>query len=133
MIFERLPRKKHIRKDGWLCELVSMNYSDEPFSDVHSYLVFITPDMTRANHYHKEKHEWIAPASGIIEIRLENVETAEKEIIIINSKHSDYSIIHVPPFVAHSIKNIGNAEACIVVFSKNAMDKTDTIPYEVAT
>ena len=131
MIFEKLPRIKHIRDDGWLCELISMNYHDQPFSDVHSYIVSIVPHQARANHYHKKKEEWIAPAAGEIEITLEDIRSKENQKIVLDTKTKDYSIIHIPPFIAHSIKNTGDYEASIIVFSKTPEDKTDTIPYEV--
>ena len=131
MIIGKLPRVKHVRDDGWLCELISMNYHDQPFSDLHSYIVSIVPHQTRANHYHKRKEEWIAQAAGEIEIALENILSKETQKIVLDTKTKDYSIIHIPPFIAHSIKNTGNCEASIIVFSKTPEDKTDTIPYEV--
>jgi oxalate decarboxylase/phosphoglucose isomerase-like protein (cupin superfamily) len=131
MIFEKLPRIKHIRDDGWLCELISTKYHDQPFSDIHSYIVSIVPHQTRAKHYHKRKEEWIAQAAGEIEITLENIHTKETGKIMLDTKTKDYSIIHIPPFIAHSIKNTGDYEASIIVFSKTPEDKTDTIPYEV--
>ena len=131
MITHMVSRKKYVRDDGWLCELFSMNYHDQPFSDIHSYLVSIVPNRSRANHFHRKKEEWIAPAAGILEIRLEDIRIKKQEIIVLNTKSEDYSIIYIPPFIAHSIKNIGDSEASIVVFSKTPEDKTDTIPYEV--
>lgn len=131
MITQKLPREKHIREDGWLCELISTKYQDVPIPWGHSYLVSITPGRTRANHFHQKKNEWIAPASGIIEIILEDIQTKTQEKIIVNSKSREYSIIHIPPFIAHSIKNIGNTEACTVVFSPTPEDISDTIKYEV--
>ncbi|MCK9579551.1 MAG: WxcM-like domain-containing protein [Methanoregula sp.] len=126
-----LSRAKHIRADGWLCELVSMNHSDDPFSDIHTYLVSISPNMTRANHYHKKKEEWIAPTAGIIEISTVDTRTNKKEKIVLDTNTEEYSIVHIPPYIAHSLKNIGNCHASVVVFSKTPEDKTDTIPFEV--
>lgn len=126
-----LSRTKHIRDDGWLCELVSMNYQDEPFFGIHTYLVSIIPNMTRANHYHKKKEEWIALAAGIIELTTVDIRTRNKERTILDTKNKEYSIVHIPPYIAHSLKNIGNCDASVVVFSKNPEDVSDTIPFEV--
>jgi dTDP-4-dehydrorhamnose 3,5-epimerase and related enzymes len=131
ILFKRLARVKHTREDGWLSELVSMNYKDEPFNCIHTYLVFVNPGKIRANHYHKNKEEWIAPASGKIEINLENVISGEKEKLIVDTAAKEYEMIYIPPFVAHAIKNNWEHEASLVVFSKNSEDKEDTIPYEV--
>ena len=126
-----LSRSKHIRDDGWLSELVSMNYQDEPFACVHSYLVSITPGHTRANHYHLKKDEWLAPASGIIELLTEDIRTHEKERYVLDTMTKDYSMIHIPPFIAHTLKNPGSAEASVVVFSQTPEDLADTIKFEV--
>jgi dTDP-4-dehydrorhamnose 3,5-epimerase-like enzyme len=131
MISHRLSRVKHVREDGWLSELVSVNYDDEPFSDIHTYIVSIVPGRKRANHYHTKKEEWIALSAGRIKIFLEDIRNNEKEQIVLDSTTEDYSIIHIPPFIAHAIMNIGTSEASIVVFSKNPEDKSDTFPYEV--
>jgi dTDP-4-dehydrorhamnose 3,5-epimerase-like enzyme len=108
-----------------------MNHSDDPFSDIHTYLVSISPNMTRANHYHKKKEEWIAPTAGIIEISTVDTRTNKKEKIVLDTNTEEYSIVHIPPYIAHSLKNIGNCHASVVVFSKTPEDKTDTIPFEV--
>lgn len=131
MLFKKMLRVKHEREDGWLSELVSMNYDDEPFNCIHSYLVFVNPGKVRANHYHKKKEEWIAPASGKIKLCMENVITGEKDEITLDTHDREYEMIYIPPFVAHAVKNNWKCEASLIVFSKNPEDKEDTIPYEV--
>jgi len=131
MLFKKLLRTKHTREDGWLSELISMNYADEPFNCIHTYLVSINSGMVRANHYHKKKEEWIALASGKIEIHLENIDSGEKEKLILDTHVKGYEMIYIPPFVAHAVKNNWEHEASLIVFSKNPEDKEDTIPYEV--
>jgi dTDP-4-dehydrorhamnose 3,5-epimerase-like enzyme len=131
MLFKKLLRTKYTREDGWLSELVSMNYDDEPFNCVHTYLVSVNPYMVRANHYHTKKEEWIAPASGKIEIHLENVISGEKGKLILDTHVKEYEMIYIPPFVAHAVKNNWEHEASLIVFSKNPEDKEDTVPYKV--
>jgi len=128
-----LSRTKHIREDGWLSELVSTNYADEPFTCVHSYLVSITPGHTRANHYHEKKEEWLAPASGIIELLTEDIFSHVKEQYILDTNTKDYSLIYIPPFIAHTLKNTGTGEASVVVFSRTTEDLSDTIRFEVTS
>lgn len=131
MLFKKLLRIKHIRDDGWLSELVSMNYDDEPFNYIHTYVVSISPGKVRANHYHKKKEEWIAPAAGKIELYLENVISSEKDKLIMDTAAKEYEMVYIPPFVAHAVKNNWECEASLIVFSKTPEDKEDTIPYEV--
>lgn len=109
-----------------------MNYEDEPFNCVHSYVVSIEPMKTRANHYHKSNEEWLALAAGKIKLCLKDVVSGTYEEIVLDSRSETYELIYIPPLVAHALKNIANTEASVVVFSKNPENKEDTIPYEVA-
>jgi dTDP-4-dehydrorhamnose 3,5-epimerase-like enzyme len=131
MIYSKLSRKKYSRDDGWLAELVSSAHNDVSFTDVHSYLVVIKPDSLRAMHYHRTKEEWLALASGKIKIVLENVETKEQEIIVLDENSEDFSMIYVPPMISHVVKNIGGKNASLVVFSKTAELSGDTINYDM--
>lgn len=124
-----LPRQKHQREDGWLAELVSMKYPDTPFAGLHSYIVSITPGRSRANHYHGKKEEWIALAAGTVALTLADTESGEYESIPLNSLSPDYGLILIPPFIAHSVKNTGNGEAAVIVFSRTPEDPADTFPF----
>jgi len=131
-IYDKLTRVKHKRDDGWLSEIISMNYVDEPFNCVHTYVVSIEPMRTRANHYHLKKEEWLALAAGKIKLCLKDVVSGEYEEIVMESTSDTYEVIHIRPYVAHALKNISKGEASVIVFSKTPEDKKDTIPYEVA-
>nr|WP_321496407.1 WxcM-like domain-containing protein [uncultured Methanolobus sp.] len=133
MLYDRLKRIKHKRDDGWLSEVISMNYDDEPFNCIHSYIVSIEPNRTRANHYHKKKEEWVALAAGKIKLSLKDIITGRFEEITMDSQSYTYEVIHIPPFVAHAVTNVSEREASLIVFSKNPEDKEDTIPYEVVS
>jgi len=129
MMYKKLSRKKHIREDGWLSELVSMNYDDEPFNCVHSYLVSIEPGKTRAKHYHNKKEEWLCICSGKIELIFEDIKTKKRKTLILDSESKNYNIIYIPPGVAHAVKNTGKSKASIVIFSKMPEDTSDTFGY----
>jgi oxalate decarboxylase/phosphoglucose isomerase-like protein (cupin superfamily) len=129
MLADRLKRTKHSRDDGWLAEIIPMNSPDHPFHGVHSYIVSITPGRSRANHYHTKKEEWIALASGNVVLVLEDTGTKERETIVLDSQSDEYSVIHIPSFIAHSVQNPGSGEASVVVFSRTPEDTADTFPY----
>lgn len=131
MIYKKLSRTKHARDDGWLAELVSLNYNDVPFADFHSYLVVIKPGKFRARHYHKKKGEWLALTSGELKIMLENIETKKNEKIVLSEYSDDYNLVYIPPKVAHAVKNIGKKNASLVVFSKTPEIPGDTIEYKM--
>jgi dTDP-4-dehydrorhamnose 3,5-epimerase-like enzyme len=130
MKHKELYRKKHIRDDGWLSELVSMEYNDTPFDCFHSYLVSIKPGRIRAKHYHNKKEEWIAIVSGKIALLMKDVYSGEQDKMILDTTTEDYKMIYLPPYTAHAIKSIGDGEASVVVFSTMPEDPGDTIPYK---
>lgn len=132
MLYEKLARLKHIREDGWLSELISMNYKDEPFDCVHTYIVSIQPGRTRANHYHRKKEEWMAITAGKINLHLKDVNSGEEDKVLLDANSEESEIIHILPFVAHALENIDSGKSSIIVFSKNPEDKEDTIPYKLA-
>lgn len=129
-MYKKLNRKKHIREDGWLSELVSMKYDDEPFNCIHSYLVSIEPGKTRAKHYHNKKEEWLCICSGKIELLLEDTKTKKRKKLILDSESENYYIIYIPPGVAHAVKNINNNRSSVVVFSRTPDKIDDTFEYE---
>jgi len=131
MKWNTLQRKKHISKKGWLSELVSMDYDDEPFECIHTYVVSFKPKTTRAMHYHEEKKEWIALGSGKVKVVLEDIYSKEKETLILSENDEDQKIIYLPPKIAHVIKNIGDEKACVIAFSQTPEIPGDTIEYEM--
>jgi dTDP-4-dehydrorhamnose 3,5-epimerase-like enzyme len=130
MEYSSLNRKKHIREDGWLVELISMNYRDQPFRCVHGYLVSITPNHTRANHFHRKKEEWMGIVTGKIKLNLVDIVTKENNTLSLDSQSDNYELIYVPPGTAHAIKNIDTRVSSIIIFSRNPEDPEDTYPYE---
>jgi dTDP-4-dehydrorhamnose 3,5-epimerase-like enzyme len=129
MLFEKLPRKKHVRADGWLVELVSKAYADEPFDCVHSYMVNIKPGKSRAGHYHNKKEEWFCVACGRIELVLVDRLKSITETVSLDASGEEYNIIHIPAGIAHLVKNQSHGDAAIIVFSREPEDKEDTIQY----
>ena len=131
MLYEKLTRLKHIRDDGWLSELVSLNYKDEAFDCIHTYIVSIQPGRTRANHYHKKKEEWIAITAGKINLHLKDVHSDEEVKVILDASSEKIEIILVPPFIAHALENVDCGNSSVIVFSNSPEDKEDTIPYKL--
>ncbi|MDO9540141.1 MAG: WxcM-like domain-containing protein [Methanocalculus sp.] len=126
-----LKREKHIRDDGWLCELVSSKYSDEPFTGIHTYVVSVNPGCSRADHYHQKKEEWISITSGRVILSLEWVQGGRREEIVLDAESEECRIIYIMPFVAHKIQNVSQGSSSIIVFSKMPEEEGDTIPYYI--
>ncbi len=131
MKWEKLHRRKHTNEGGWLSELVSMEYEDEPFDCLHSYLVSFEPGTKRAMHYHKKKKEWLTIGAGNVKLVLEDIQTKEKESVLLDEDDEKQNIVYIPPKVAHVLKNIGEKKACVIAFSKTPEHPEDTKGYEM--
>jgi dTDP-4-dehydrorhamnose 3,5-epimerase-like enzyme len=129
-LYRELCREKHARDDGWLCELVSMKYDDDPFSCVHAYMVSVAPGRSRANHYHQKKEEWFAVVSGRIEVLLSHLHTGDSASVVLDCADPICRLLYIPPFVAHSIRNPESTASTLVVFSRSPEDRDDTIPFD---
>jgi dTDP-4-dehydrorhamnose 3,5-epimerase-like enzyme len=130
-LYHLLLREKYEREDGWLAELVSEKFDDEPFDCIHSYIVTIQPGYTRARHYHRKKEEWFAIAAGKVEIRLKDITTGESASLELDSSGSTYALVHVPACVAHALTNNDNRTASVVVFCRNPENVEDTYSCDV--
>ena len=126
-----LKREKHIRGDGWLCELVSSKYSDEPFTGIQTYVVSVNPGCSRADHYHHKKEEWISITSGRVILSLEWVQGGRREEIVLDAESEECRILYIMPFVDHKIQNVSQGSSSIIVFSKMPEEEGDTIPYHI--
>jgi len=121
-----LTRKKHFSASGFLSELVSGNYKDEPFK-IHSYFVKIKSGFTRAKHYHKNKKEWMTAVWGKILLKMRNIKTDEKRKYLLDSEAKSQKIIYIPTYWAHSVKAL-KGDAVLMAFSPKPEKKEDTFP-----
>jgi dTDP-4-dehydrorhamnose 3,5-epimerase-like enzyme len=119
-------REKHSRGDGCLIELFSEKYGE--IDCRHSYIVFIEPGATRAGHFHKKKKELIFPVSGNIQITTKDKDGIEKTYTLDPSR-KDYSGLLIESGKYHSIQNLGELRAAIVVFS-DSYDLEDTFAHD---
>lgn len=131
MNIKEIIREKHCRDNGWLSEIFSMNHKDSPFDCFHSYIVTIPPKSVRAMHYHRKKREWIALASGKIKFFFEDVVTKDRLEKILDENSENFSILFIPSMMAHAVKNIGESNASLIVFSKSGEMPEDTFHYKM--
>lgn len=96
--------------------------------DVYMSRMTIESGVVIGNFYHKETYIMLYVESGSVLVGLEHIETKERKEI--QMKPSE-QIIHIPPFVARSIKNVGFDGAVIVFFSNKKLHSEDNYTYTV--
>ncbi|NPA90719.1 MAG: cupin domain-containing protein [Chloroflexi bacterium] len=95
------------------------------------YISWAAPGAVKANHYHRETHEWFCLLLGEIELVLEDPETGERRVLHLRAE--DPKVVMVPPGIAHAFRNVGNGEAHLLAYADRPYDAAhpDTIPYQV--
>lgn len=96
------------------------------------YISTVKPGKVKANHFHKEKHEWICVIRGEGLVVLKDIEEDDnrREYVLSGGKPAT---IYVPPYIAHGIKNLGKEEMTLVIYSTRPYDRSDpdTFPLKV--
>ena len=89
----------------------------------------INVGFSRGGHYHNTKNEKFLLIKGRVEFNFLNIFTKEKYSINIGEKEN--KVIESIPGWAHNIKNIGDCEAFVILWSNEIFDKErpDTFNY----
>ena len=92
----------------------------------------VRPNQTRGNHYHMTKVEKFLVLSGKGEFIFQNLISNRKKKIRVNS--GEHSIVETIPGWAHNIKNTGNTDLIIILWSNEIFNnlKPDTIYYKIS-
>ncbi len=91
----------------------------------------IYPGKVRGDHYHHTKNEKFVVLSGSARFGFRNIITDELFEIKVSGK--DYFIVDSIPGWTHNIKNIGNSDLVVMLWSNEIFDSEnpDTIAYKV--
>lgn len=113
---EELPKFED--KRGFLIEF--LKHSELPegkqlFGQI--YLATIKPGCLRGNHFHKEKNEYFAIMSGRVSLVVEDINTKDREEVVIESSGDSIKRIRVGANVAHAIKNISDNEVVLCAYT----------------
>ena len=93
----------------------------------------IKPGMTKGNHYHMSKNEKYLVLSGSCEIKERQI--GESKVVTYAASGEKYEAVDIVPGYAHSIKNVGDTDAIVLMWASDVYDpkNTDTYPAEVAS
>lgn len=113
---------------GWLIE----NELDIVRRSMRHFLISLSkPGFIRGQHYHTKKREWFLVLSGHATIVFEDIKTKERTSVFLEGKN--FTIVEIPPMVAHAIVNDGSKDVMILGIVNEALDRShpDTFPYKV--
>lgn len=118
-----------VHKDnrGWLAEI----FRPEDVNETIKGQITVTtahPGIAKGNHYHKRKWEWYCVIKGKMKLVLKDMETGNKEEIILSEDKLE--ILKIGPNIAHGFKNIGEDMLFVLMYIDSPFypDDTDTFP-----
>jgi len=91
----------------------------------------IKPGMTKGNHYHMSKNEKYLVLSGSCEIKERQI--GEDKAVTYSVSGEKFEAVDIVPGYAHSIKNVGDTDAIVLMWASDVYDpkNADTYPAEV--
>lgn len=121
-----------VHKDnrGWLAEI----FRPEDVNETIKGQITVTtahPGIAKGNHYHKRKWEWYCVIKGRMKLVLKDMETGNKEEIILSDDKLE--ILKIGPNIAHGFKNIGEDMLFVLMYIDSPFypDDPDTFPETV--
>lgn len=118
--------KKIVDERGEVIKIMSANKIGWPAKDV--IVASIQSGAIRGNHYHKKKEEIYVVISGKVRATLLDLKTGKRKILMFDGKKRKMLII--PPYIAHSVKNVGKETAWFIEVQNTDYTPRDDFKYE---
>jgi len=120
---EILDLQKKADERGWLIEVLGGDLPEEcrDFGQLHVSVAY--PGKVRGNHYHTRKVEWFCVPTGKGLLLLKDRETGE--IREVKMGINNLKTIKIEPGAIHAIKNIGEEDMVLIVYSSEPFDPED--------
>ena len=124
---EILDLDKKSDERGWLIEVLGGELPDgcKKFGQIHVSVAY--PGKVRGNHYHTRKVEWFCVPTGKGLLILEDRETGETQEVMMGI--NNLKTIKIEPGTIHAIKNIGEDDMVLIVYSNESFDPEDPDTY----
>ncbi len=118
-----LDLQKKADERGWLIEMLGGDLPEgcKEFGQLHVSVAY--PGKVRGNHYHTRKIEWFCVPAGRGLLLLKDRETGE--IREIKMGINNLKTIKIEPGAIHAIKNIGEEDMVLIVYSNEPFDPND--------
>ncbi len=114
--------KKKEDQRGYVLPLLARQEMDqEKFGEI--LFASINPGEKRGDHYHKEKEEWFFLVNGKARLRLQHVESGEKQQLDIDSANPVK--IFMGKMISHSVENIGDEELVFMEYFSKEHDEAN--------
>jgi UDP-2-acetamido-2,6-beta-L-arabino-hexul-4-ose reductase len=115
--------EKRADERGWLIEVLGQDTlrPDPGFGQMHVSVAH--PGKVRGNHYHTRKLEWFCVPSGVGLLRLQDLSSGE--VRDVRMGEHELKTVQITPGVIHAIKNIGEKDMVLIVYSNEKFNPAD--------
>tara|TARA_Y100001936_G_scaffold197645_1_gene198493 strand:- start:209 stop:613 length:405 start_codon:yes stop_codon:yes gene_type:complete len=115
--------EKKFDERGWLIEVLGGDLPQgcKEFGQLHVSVAY--PGKVRGNHYHTRKVEWFCVPAGKGLLLLKDRETGEAREVLMGV--NNLKTIKIEPGAIHAIKNIGEEDMVLIVYSSESFDPED--------
>ena len=124
-----IPRRLISDERGWFLKAITGTEEDIPSHTGEVYLTMGKPGQAKGGHYHPEAMEWFTVIEGSAILKLEDVETHEKQEIEMSL---DKAItVFIPNNVAHIVVNNSDKDFVLLAYTDKLYNPADTIAYNI--
>lgn len=124
-----IPRRLIKDERGWFLKVITGTEENIPGHTGEVYLTMGKSGQTKGGHYHPKAVEWFTLVSGKALLKLEDVQTHEKQQMEVC--FDDAITVFVPNGVAHAWQNAGEEDFILLAYTNLLYDSVDTISYEL--
>lgn len=89
----------------------------------------IKPGIVKGNHYHHTKNEKFLVVAGECETKLRRIDS--KEILAYRTSGEKLEVIDIPPGYTHSIGNVGEKDAVVIMWANELFDPENPDTYRL--
>lgn len=122
-----IKRNKIEDSRGWFLKVINGLEEDLPSKTGEIYITNAKIGEIKGVHYHDLANEWFTLLFGVCELKLVDIKTNEKLILILDENNP--TTVFVPSGIAHAFVNTGDAEFTLLAYSDQLFDPKDTIPF----
>ena len=111
---------------GYFLKVINGNEPDNPFA-CEVYITSAKPGESKGGHYHLRAQEWFTLIKGEALLSIVNIDTKETNKIRLSENEPE--TIYIPPGIAHSFLNTGNADFILLAFTDSMYHPKDTVSF----
>ena len=123
-----IPRRLISDDRGWFLKAITGTEVGIPSHTGEVYLTMGKPGQAKGGHYHPEAVEWFTIIKGSAILKLEDIETHEKQEIEMSLEKA--ISVFIPNNVAHIVVNNSGSDFILLAYTDKLYDPSDTIAYE---